>query len=1440
MNFTDVSWNELGASNNGNIYRDSAVYTAYVSNTFKNANNPYKLLYGGRTSTYIPQTWTRLNWPSSFSSHSYLSDLTNTSYVMVGKEIMHTNTISSNMLGVTRGQFGTTAMDISINTPIFVLNVDEEGYPSEERTIQVNSNLATQSQLSNTWNHIVLSYDDANNTIDTYLNGNKESFTGQTVSSSNRLKIANGFMGKIAYLNVWDTSLSDSDVSELYQSRDVPNDSKYKYDISQNTVDIIRNNMGAAKYLLNVNYNVHDVPFYNHGQQFNRVHKNVYLGPQIRDSRTYNNLTTLDASFIRVGDAYDENAVYVIDYTRELDGLYHLTSPTTERSITDTRHLSVYGQNYNYSYTAQHGGLSHNPTRSVLYGPLLRLNNYIYLDLNLETNEFDFFMDASGTRQFHPRKIFKDQAYTFMSVASPSSNFTFYITDISAAGEPSLHPPTFESQLGVLHNDSERDVSLGTTNPLGSTYYSTGISGDQSVTFRCLNDVSSTDTLYIYDPSNNDMTSILIEDVSASFSDGQQTYIVMGSDVCYNQVQQGVIALNWDEVVIDQSIEITGEPTEILYDASSYEVTYEITDNSANTNADPLQVSNFTESATRFVNVNTYATPNISLLGQPEMTVLLHELSAIHNFSFDGGVLGQIVSDDGPVENISISYEFYKVLATSTQQLNSVYDISSQGEYLIKYIARDEHASDPSFGYNAEFPSATALRKILVINDPNQSHSVQFNSESGTENPNFDFDILAFGDLSNVVANVPELSTVLYQEGFDFTDSSASAVLDVPLSYLNATNTKPAMFKFNMPMSESTTEYEQAKGMLRYQTDSRGWTDLSFSTATVTQGNVNTFNHEQTISKDFPRSLFNQIIGANRLNSLFKNQRSLHEHIVELDSSFNEQIREILSNIGNAGFLTDNDYGAYKDGSQNFHFSPSRFDATGTSISGFDSYSYDESLNSDASRNYHALKQSRFSAFNPFRILARTILSESDVDHEDFVAGTSQGWNNPSTPGYSPEQTMIKYLRLYNDGSGVLENGSSNDDMTIAEVEVYVDGVNICRDPAHGYDSLDMSTRKGSANDTQASNAVNGLNTKAAVTAEVPGYWTIEFTNTYSLSDIESVVIKVWVESTNNTTYYDRTRGIQIEFLNSSQGIINNTVRIPNDNYGDYTYASFTLIDSLNSTLTNPDDLGNEDRRVSFINDLNYQVDSFWNDPINTVKEYSAFGSDGNFYSVWLSNTFEATTAGANLVDGILFSEFLKGVNVYAAVNNNPTGSSLVAGSATDVSCVSLIENVVDMSYNFNFVEGDRLHLLLKYSAPVNGMIETNYLNTTKKQRTYEVTLNLVNDVVSTTTITVTVVNDNGTNYFYFDGVIAQDLTLTPGQTYIFNQSDSTNIGHRLALYDTTKTSIYTHDNITYTGAAGTDGELEVIYGTSITTPLRFYCQAHGLGMGNNAELNII
>ena len=1218
VNFTDVSFDELdsGSGNNSTIYADSTVYTAYISNAFKNANHSTKLLHAGRTTTYTPSEWSNINWGGDAFT-VYHGVIQNRSHVMIGKEVMTTGSYSNSMVGVTRGQFGTTAMDISINTPIFVLNVDDGAtYPIEERTINVNSQLATQSQTSNTWNHIVLSYDNDNQTINTYLNGTKESFTTQAINSSNTLKIGNGFMGKIAYLNVWDISLSDNDASELYQSRDVPNDSKYKYFCTQNIIDIIRKDVGPAKYLLNVNYNTHDIPFYNHEQQFNRKFQNTYLGPQVLDPSTdislaYDDPTTLDVSYIRLGGQYDTSAVYVIDYTREIDGEYHITSkPTTDVttfttdgvSAPDTRHLSVFEENHSYGYTASHGGISHNPTRLVAHGPLLRLNNYIYVDFNRETNEFDLFMDASGTLQFHPRKIFFDQAYTFMSVDSPITPFKFYITDIST--NPDTIPATFESQLGVLQSDAERDVSLGVvgTTPTNN-YHTTGINGQQSVTFRYMNDVTSTDTLYIYDPDypTARITTLDFQFISSSYNVGQQNYIVIGPDVSYNEEDQGLVALNWDGVVIDTSIEITGAPTGILnVPDSSYAITYTITDNSSNTNAvqyiqvsDNSGVSNYSESDTRYVHVNTFAAPGVALYGVPEMTIMTNELPALYNFSFDDGVLGQVVSDDGPVGNLTISYEYHQVLQkdptlyypTSTQLLDNIQDISNPGEYFIKYIVRDTHGRDVSFGYSSEFPSTSMKRRILVIEDPNASHSVQFQARdstidtystidaTSTANSGVDFDIVALGDLSGDVVNTPEFSSILYQEGFDFTDSSAVAVLDVSLSYLNATDTKPALFKFNLPVSSSTNQYEDAKGVLRYKTDVNGWTDISFSTANVTIGNVNTFHHDQTIGKDFYRSNFEQILGSTRVNALFKNRENLHEHITALDVTFNNQIKTILGFISEAGFLTDNDYGAYKDGSQNFQFSThplGRFDETdpdnGHEISGeFDPYGYDTSFNSDMSQNYHSLKQSRFSAFNPFRILARTLLAASDAYHEDFDVSTSDGWNNPMTPG----------------------------------------------------------------------------------------------------SDISD---------------------------------------------------------------TNPDDFGNQDRRQLFIDDMNTQVATFWDDPVNNTKEYSAFHSDGSLYSVWLENTSNATLAGASQMNGNFFSEFLNGVYVYGVLNNTSTGSSMIPGAATDVSAEDLIDRVVDMSYNFNFVQGDRLHLLLKYVPPTNSVIESNYLNAPIKERTYEVILNMVDD----------------------------------------------------------------------------------------------------------------
>ena len=179
--------------------------------------------------------------------------------------------------------------------------------------------------------------------------------------------------------------------------------------------------------------------------------------------------------------------------------------------------------------------------------------------------------------------------------------------------------------------------------------------------------------------------------------------------------------------------------------------------------------------------------------------------------------------------------------------------------------------------------------------------------------------------------------------------------------------------------------------------------------------------------------------------------------------------------------------------------------------------------------------------------------------------GDISGWGGvvqQDSSSVSVEDTMFKYLRLYNDGSDVTT-------MRIGELEVYVDGVNICRDSEHGYDSLDMTTQTGSDTDTQKSNAVNGTTYYGSHTAEIPGYWLIEFTNSYLLSDVESVKVKVWTRY-SNTAFRQATRGVQIEFMNSSQTIINNTVRIPDDQNGDYTHTSFTLIDSLDLSAASP------------------------------------------------------------------------------------------------------------------------------------------------------------------------------------------------------------------------------------------------------------------------------
>ena len=116
----------------------------------------------------------------------------------------------------------------------------------------------------------------------------------------------------------------------------------------------------------------------------------------------------------------------------------------------------------------------------------------------------------------------------------------------------------------------------------------------------------------------------------------------------------------------------------------------------------------------------------------------------------------------------------------------------------------------------------------------------------------------------------------------------------------------------------------------------------------------------------------------------------------------------------------------------------------------------------------------------------------------------------------------------------------------------------------------------------------------------------------------------------------------------------------------------------------------------------------------------------------------------------------------------------------------------------------------------------------------------------STVTLAVTVAtktaahryNGSGSsNGYLIDGVEAPFLTLTPGRTYRFDQSDSSNSGHRLRFYlESNKTTEYT-TNVTISGSLGSDGYTEIVVTDETPIVLHYQCESHEY-MGNGAQTN--
>ena len=105
--------------------------------------------------------------------------------------------------------------------------------------------------------------------------------------------------------------------------------------------------------------------------------------------------------------------------------------------------------------------------------------------------------------------------------------------------------------------------------------------------------------------------------------------------------------------------------------------------------------------------------------------------------------------------------------------------------------------------------------------------------------------------------------------------------------------------------------------------------------------------------------------------------------------------------------------------------------------------------------------------------------------------------------------------------------------------------------------------------------------------------------------------------------------------------------------------------------------------------------------------------------------------------------------------------------------------------------------------------------------------------IAGSQTYTVTVTNPGSGNVFVLDGNNNPAITLTKGFTYTFDQSDSSNASHTLKIRDDDDNE-YTN-GVTLTGTPGQAGAktVFVVPANAPTTGLRYYCVAHGEGMGN-------
>ena len=174
-----------------------------------------------------------------------------------------------------------------------------------------------------------------------------------------------------------------------------------------------------------------------------------------------------------------------------------------------------------------------------------------------------------------------------------------------------------------------------------------------------------------------------------------------------------------------------------------------------------------------------------------------------------------------------------------------------------------------------------------------------------------------------------------------------------------------------------------------------------------------------------------------------------------------------------------------------------------------------------------------------------------------------------------------------------------------------------------------------------------------------------------------------------------------------------------------------------------------------------------------------------------------------------------------------PRPTLTVSNALGTITAILLNVNVVTTGNDLTGATVTRIRTLARYLDAINFPVTTTSTTTTTT---------IVDPTdVETVTYTVTVANVGGVNIFLINGVNNPVITMKRGSTYIFNQSDNSNVGHPLRI----KSDAGGQQTTINAGTLGTDATVtyEPAY-PSAPNNLRYYCTVHGNAMGNTITMN--